>query len=95
MLYDNFEKCTFPSWTLAAILDLEANNRSNYHNNNKYEFLDPENAKNDILHDIVGRTMEELISKMADGGHFEFWRLTELAHTFTKGMGANFCIQPS
>ena len=27
---------------------------------------------------------------MADGGHLEFGALTELAHIFTRGMGANF-----
>jgi len=33
--------------------------------------------------------VEEIISKMADGGHFGFMDLAELAHTFARGMGLN------
>jgi len=34
--------------------------------------------------------VEEIISQMGDGGHFGFGALTELAHTFGRGMGAKF-----
>jgi len=34
-------------------------------------------------------TVEKIISKMADGGHFGFGSLTELAYTFMKGMGGS------
>jgi len=40
----------------------------------------------------VGIVVEELISKMADGGHFGFGALAELAHTFARGMGAKLLI---
>jgi len=40
----------------------------------------------------VGQMVEEIISKMADGGHFGFGALAELAHTFARGMGAKFVI---
>jgi len=39
--------------------------------------------------------VEEIISNMADFGHFGFGALAELAHTFAKGckgMGAKFFI---
>ena len=32
----------------------------------------------------VCRTIQNTIIKMADGGHFEFWALTNSAHTFTR-----------
>ena len=44
------------------------------------------------LCNIVGQMVEEIISKMADGGHFGFGALAELAHTFARGMGAKFVI---
>ena len=76
-------------------MDLKAKNKSNYQNNLKFEFLDPKNAKIDILHKAVGQTIQKIIFKMADGGHFEFSALTDLARTFTRGMEANFLIYTS
>ena len=32
---------------------------------------------------------------MAAGGHFGFWPLLGLAHTFTRGIGAQFCLNTS
>ena len=54
--------------------------------------LTPSNPKNHILCNIVGQMVEEIISKMADGGHFGFRALAKLAHTFERGMGAKFVI---
>ena len=92
MLYDDIEKMTIPSWKLAAILDLKVKNWSNHQNDIKYEFLDPKSTRNDILCSIVGQTIEQIIFKMAAGGHFLFRALTELAHIFARGMGAIFFI---
>jgi len=36
--------------------------------------------------------VEEIISKMVDGGHFRFGALAEIAHTFVRGIGAKFVI---
>ena len=45
---------------------------------------------------IAVKTIEDhwkdMFFKMAGGGHFEFEYLTELAHIFTRGMGAKFLI---
>ena len=48
--------------------------------------------KNHILCGTVGQTIEKIIFNMADGGHFGFGALTDLARIFAKGMGANFFI---
>lgn len=73
-------------------MDLKVKNRSNNQNNIKYEFLDPKNPNNHILCSTVGQTIEKIIFNMADGGHFGFGALTELAHIFARGMGAKFFI---
>ena len=75
---------------LAAILDLKVKHWSNHHKNIKYEFPGPQNVKNDILHKVVGQTVQKLFLTMAGGGHFEFVALTDLARTFARVMGANF-----
>ena len=45
-----------------------------------------------ILYNIVGQPIENIIFKMADGGHFEFEALTELAGIFARGMGDKLFI---
>ena len=89
---NDIEKNNFSRWQLAAILDLKVKNRSNHQNNIKLEFLDPKMVENDILCKSVGQTIQKIIFKMADYGHFEFAALTDLARTFERGMGAKFCI---
>ena len=69
-------------------MDLNVKNRSNHQNDIKYEFLTPKSPRNHVLYSIVGQTTEKIISIMADGGHFRFGALTELAHIFARGMGA-------
>jgi len=73
-------------------LDLKVKTRSNHKNNTRNEFLDPKNPKIHILYSIIGQTIEKIIFNIADGGHFGFGALTELAHTFEKGMEAKICI---
>ena len=77
---------------MEAILDLKVKTRSNHQIDVKYENIDPKKAKNYIMYSIVGQTVEKWIFKMADGGHFVFGPLTELAHPFWTGMGAKFWI---
>ena len=73
-------------------MDLKVKNRSNHQNDIKYEFLDLKCPQNRILFIVVGQTIEKIISSLANGGHVGFWALTELAHTFARGMGAKFFI---
>ena len=63
-------------------MDLKVKNRSNQQNNIRNEFLDPKSLRNHLLYSNVGQTIKKLISKMADGGHFGFEALLELARTF-------------
>jgi hypothetical protein len=69
-------------------LDLKVETNSNHQNDIKNDFLDPKNPKNHILHSTVGHTIEKIIFNMADDGHFGFGPLTELAHTFARGIEA-------
>jgi len=46
------------SFKSAAILDLKVKTRSNCQIDIQFEILDPENHKNDILHDNIGQTIE-------------------------------------
>jgi len=70
-----------------ATLDLKVKTRSDCKTDIKFEILDPENHKNDILHDNrpIGQTTEKGIFKMSDGGHFGFLPITAYAHTFERG----------
>ena len=77
---------------LAAILNLKVKNSLKHKINIRFGFLDPENAKINILDLSVGQITQKLIFNMADGGHFEFGALTHSARPFARGMGANFFI---
>ena len=72
----------------AAILDLKVKTRSNCQTGIKFKILDPKNHKNDILRDNIGQTIEKLIFKMSEGGHFGFLSITQFAHTFERGTPA-------
>ena len=74
--------------TFLAILDLNVKNRSNHQNDIKNEFLEPKSPRNHVLYSIICQTIEKVIFLMADGGHFGFGALTELAHIFMRDMGA-------
>jgi len=65
---------------------------SNCQTDIKFEILDPQNHKNDILHDNIGQTIEERIFKMTDGGHFGFLPITAYAHTFERDIPSYFII---
>ena len=80
---------------MAAIMDLKFKISSNHQNNINYEFFGQKIPKNHILCSIVGKTIENVISNMVDGGHFGFWPLTEYARIFASGTPAHFFIQPS
>ena len=69
-------------------MDLKVETNSNHQNDIKNDFFDPKNPKNHILHSTVGHTIEKIIFNMADDGHFGFGPLTELAHTFARGIEA-------
>ncbi len=71
-------------------MDLKVKTRSNHQIDIKYEFLDPKKPRNHILSSIVGQTIEKIIFKMADGGHFGFRALTDSAHTFVRDTPAKF-----
>jgi len=80
------------SFRSAAILDLKVKTRSNCQTDIKIEILDPENHKNDILHDNIGQTIEKRIFKTSDGGHFGFLPITAYAHTFERKTPSYFII---
>ena len=52
----------------------------------------PEMMYNAALQFKPLKIIEKIIFEMAAGGHFEFEALTELAHIFTRGVGAKFII---
>jgi len=72
------------TFKLAAILDLKVIIRSNCKTDIKYEFFDPQNPRNHILHYSFSQTIEKLFLKMAYGGHFGFLPTTTYAHTFER-----------
>ena len=80
------------SFKSAAILDLKVKTRSNCQTGIKCEILDPENHKNDILHDNIGQTIEKRIFKMSEGGHFGFLPIAQFTHTFERGTPSYFII---
>ena len=80
---------------MAAILVLKVKICSNHQNNINYELFDQKCSRNHIICSIVGQTTDNVISNMGDGGHFEFWPLTEYARIFASGTPAHFFIQPS
>ena len=49
-------------------------------------------SKKHILCGTVGQTIEKILFNMADGGHFGFGALTDLARIFAKDMGAKIFI---
>jgi len=67
---------------LVAILDLKVKTMSNCKIDIKFEFLDSQNYRNDILHGNFGQSIEKRIFAMADGGHFGFLLTTKFPHTF-------------
>jgi len=72
------------TFKLAAILDLKVIITSDCKNDIKYEFLDPKNPRNHILHYSFSQTIEKLFLKMAYGGYFGFLPSTTYAHTFER-----------
>jgi len=76
----------------AAILDLKVKTRSNCQTGIKFEILDPEDHKNDILHDNIGQTIEKQILKMSEGSHFGFLPITQFDHTFERVTPSYFII---
>ena len=75
---------------LAAILNLKVKNSLKHKINIRFGFLDPENAKINILDLSVGQITQKLIFNMADGSHLKFESLTHSAHPFVRSMGAIF-----
>ena len=75
---------------MAAILGNLVITRSDHKIDVKYEFLDPQNPRKHMLINAVAQTIEKVIFKMAPGGHFGFWPLAKLAHTFTRVTLSNF-----
>jgi len=64
-----------------------------YHKNNIiFQFLDSKLPKNYVLFNSVGPILEKIIKIMANGGHFGFGALKELARTLAWGMGVNYFI---
>ena len=80
------------SFKSAAILDLKVKTKSNCQTDIKFEILDPKNHKNDILHDNIGQTIENLIFKMTDGSHFWFLPIAAYVHTFERDTPSYFII---
>ena len=66
-------------------MDLKVEKNLNHQNDIKNEFHNPSNSKNHVLNGIVGQAIDNIILKMADGSHFGFGPLTELAHTLAMG----------
>ena len=67
-----------------AILDLKVKTMSNCKINIKFEFLDSQNHRNDILHSNFGQTIKKRNFAMADGGHFGFLPTTNFPHIFQR-----------
>ena len=88
-----------PKWPPAAILDLlkSAILRRFYSNNTiEVSFLTNSEVRNPfqgLFFQILA--IFTLKSKMAAGGHFGFWPLLGLAHTFARGIGAQFFLNTS
>ena len=80
------------SFKSAAVLDLKVKTRSNCKTDIKFEILDPQNTKNDILHGQFGQNPEKGIFQMADGGHFGFLPTMAYAHTFERVTPFHFII---
>jgi len=78
-----------------AILDLKVKTMLNCKIDIKFEFLNSQNYRNDILLGNFGQTIEKWTFAMADGGHFKFLPTTNFPHTFQRDTASNFLLKPS
>ena len=64
-----------------TILALKVKTGSDCKTDVKYEFLDDKNRRIAISICNISQTIDKLISKMSEGGHFGFWVPASYAHT--------------
>ena len=70
---------------MVAILDLKFKSRLYHYTYINYERIGPKNLRNHIIWSIIGQTIENVISNLADGSHFGFGALKKIAHIFQSG----------
>ena len=85
-------KMQFSRWPPGAILDLKVKTGSNDEGNKTNQFLGPKYPISHKLHITVGQIVENVIFKMAAGGHIGFRAPKNSTHTFARVTLAKFVI---